>query len=288
MRLHLAIKDVLVAAGRPLSPREIADEVNRSGLYIRGDAKPLPSGQVSARVYNHPDLFVKTPAGIWLTDHATTALPTADIGWSRNDAQAKTLPAPVFVPGTASVADVERSLLDPKRFQSAAVIDEQVPDQFGLYAIRVRDVAVLPETYRALAERRGSTLIYLGEATGQTLRNRFLHKELRGRGHGTFFRSIGAVVGFRPPIGSLIGKGNQRNYRFSPTDNAAIVKWINGNLEVSWAAFDDSVHTAEVALIRKHTPLLNLRDNPRALPELSALRALCCQIATTAASSSVL
>ncbi len=60
-------------------------------------------------------------------------------------------------------------------------------------------------------------------------------------------------------------------------------EWINTNLEVSWFAFDEGVHNAEVVLIQKHTPLLNLRDNPGALPQLSALRTLCCQIAVTPA-----
>jgi hypothetical protein len=81
-----------------------------------------------------------------------------------------------------------------------------------------------------------------------------------------------------------VGKANQRNFRFSPTDTVAIVNWINDNLEVSWVAFDEGVHDAEVALIRRHGPLLNLRGNPRALRELSALRAHRCAIAQGVAS----
>ena len=117
-------------------------------------------------------------------------------------------------------------MLDPAHFQSAALIDDQVPDRFGLYAIRTRDLAALPDPYRAIAEERCSDLIYLGEATGQTLRRRFFRNELRGHGHGTFFRSLGAVLGYRPPAGSLLGKANQRN------------------LDVSWVAFDEGVHNA--------------------------------------------
>ena len=91
------------------------------------------------------------------------------------------------------------------------------------------------------------------------------------------------MLGYSPPAGSLLGKANPRNYRFSPVDTAAIVTWINTNLEVSWVTFDEGVHSAEVALIQKHTPLLNLRDNPDALQELSALRTRSCQIALTPA-----
>ena len=31
---------------------ELADEINRRNLYIRGDGKPLPSNQVHARIGN--------------------------------------------------------------------------------------------------------------------------------------------------------------------------------------------------------------------------------------------
>ena len=74
-----------------------------------------------------------------------------------------------------------------------------------------------------------------------------------------------------------------RGHRERSSPVTLIVEWINANLDVSWVAFDEGVHNAEVALIQKHKPLLNLRDNPGALLELSALRALCCQIAVTPA-----
>lgn len=277
MTLHLAIQEVLTHAERPLTPRQIADEVNRRGLYTRDDGTPVPPAQVSARVRKYPSLFTATADGIWLSNQVVP------VGIVRTESPAKrnTSPPqrPVFAPSGVDSDAVEAALTDAAHFRSARGIDKDVPDLFGLYAIRVRDTALLPEPYRSIAEKRRSNLIYLGEATGQTLRSRFLRNEIRGRGHGTFFRSIGAVLGYRPPAGSLVGKSNQRNFRFSPADTAAIAEWINTNLELSCVASDVGVHAAEVELIRKHTPLLNLRDNPAALPELSALRALCCQIA---------
>jgi hypothetical protein len=36
---------------------------------------------------------------------------------------------------------VEDVMLDLAHFQSAGLIDDQVPDRFGLYAIRTRDLA---------------------------------------------------------------------------------------------------------------------------------------------------
>lgn len=278
MTLHVAIEEVLTRAGRPLTPRQIADELNRRGLYMRGDGAPLPPGQVSARVRKYPALFAASGDGIWLVART----PPVDVDVAAKGTPAKKLPHfPAFAPSSDQTGEVEAALLDPARFRSARDIDDEVPDRFGLYAIRVRSIDRLPAPYRTIAQKRGSDLIYLGEATGQTLRARFLRNEIRARGHGTFFRSIGAVLGYRPPVGSLLGKGNQRNLRFSPADIAAVVEWINENLVVSWVAFDDGVQMAEVTLIRSHTPLLNLRDNPEALPELSKLRALCVEIATS-------
>jgi hypothetical protein len=107
-----------------------------------------------------------------------------------------------------------------------------------------------------------------------------LRNELRGRGHGTFFRSIGAVLGFRPPAGSLADKTNKQNYSFAKPDRDAIVEWINANLEVSWIQLPvPELRAVEKALIFKHSPLLNLDGNPLALTRLDELRVLCRQIA---------
>lgn len=171
-------------------------------------------------------------------------------------------------------------LLAEHSFNSAGTIDAAVPNEFGVYAIRLRVGSTLPEPFESLLAPRDTRLIYIGQAEKQTLLKRLLGNELRARGNGTFIRSIGAVLGYRPPFGSLAGRARVQNYRFSSADRIAIVEWINASLEVSWAVLpQDEVHGTEVALIRKHTPLLNLQDNPRALPELSALRAECRAIA---------
>lgn len=171
-------------------------------------------------------------------------------------------------------------LLDDGSFRSAGEVGPLVPNEFGVYAIRLRAGATLAEPFFSVRDGRDTRLIYIGQAEKQTLRKRLLGNELRARGNGTFFRSIGAVLGYRPPFGSLAGRARMQNYRFAATDRNAIVNWIDMNLEVSWAVLPQSeVHEAEVALIREHTPLLNLQHNPRALPELALLRAECRDIA---------
>ncbi|MCI9857226.1 GIY-YIG nuclease family protein [Microbacterium proteolyticum] len=174
----------------------------------------------------------------------------------------------------------ERASLLDGSYQSAGEIDAIVPDSFGVYAIRLVAGSTLPGPFEALLTERGSRLIYIGQAEKQTLLKRLLGNELRARGNGTFIRSVGAVLGYRPPFGSLAGRARTQNYRFGSADRVAIVEWINSNLEVNWTVLPQSeVHEVEVALIREHTPLLNLQDNPRALPELALLRAECRAIA---------
>lgn len=272
--LHIAIAEVLESSGRAMSPAEIAEHINRRGLYSRRDGSPLPANQVSARIRRYPALFSPTPAGIQLRNSHAPAVEASPIPPSTED----TAPARRALTNPNPIAS---RLLARDAFRSASDVDGEVPDLPGLYAIRIKDASYLPSPYGEAAVARGTDLLYLGQATRRTLRRRFVDNELRGKGHGTFFRSIGAVLGYRPPVGSLIGKANPRNYRFSLADTDEIIDWINRHLEVSWVALDvDDIHQSEVALIRAHRPLLNLRDNPAAIPELSALRRACAVIAT--------
>lgn len=60
LKLHEAIEIVLKESGRLMSCREIADEVNRRGLYHRKkDDNPVPPRQISLRVKNYPLLLEK-------------------------------------------------------------------------------------------------------------------------------------------------------------------------------------------------------------------------------------
>lgn len=59
MTLHDAMMQVLKEGGRSMTVKEIADAINKKGLYQRGDGTPLPSSQISARANNYPALFCK-------------------------------------------------------------------------------------------------------------------------------------------------------------------------------------------------------------------------------------
>ena len=65
MTLHEAIA-VVLEGGRRMSSAEIACAIDHRGLYTRGDGRPLPPSQVSARVANHPELFARDELSIRL------------------------------------------------------------------------------------------------------------------------------------------------------------------------------------------------------------------------------
>lgn len=179
---------------------------------------------------------------------------------------------------SADTSQLEKMLMNDKSFKSAGSIDNLVPHNSGLYCIHISDINKLPKPFNTFLADRQHNIIYIGIAT-ESLNRRFLNQELRANGHGTFFRSIGAVLGHRPPKGSLTTKANKRNYKFSTTDEQKIIKWINDNLQVNWIDFSGDFGSLETGLITKYRPLINLAKNPSALQLLSDLRKECVQIA---------
>jgi hypothetical protein len=173
---------------------------------------------------------------------------------------------------------IEQRLLGDSAFSTIDVLEGSVPDRPGLYAIKVLDAAALPEPFRPLATGGTRGILYLGKATG-SLRSRILDEELRAKGHGTFFRSIGAILGYRPAAGSLAGRANQFNYVFSSEDRSAIRDWLAQNVVVSTCPVDGELARLEAELIRKHTPLLNIEHNPLRHPEVIRARDECRRIA---------
>jgi len=162
----------------------------------------------------------------------------------------------------------------------AAEAPVRVPTQPGYYAIFVDDPEHLPSPYGDLLQQRATELIYIGMAT-ISLRERLVEQDLRHRRHSTFFRGIGAILEFRPPSGSLVGKANQNNYRFSGSDTAAIVDWIDAHLSVNWTEADPALKATESSLIHARRPILNTTHNPDPVPQLATLRDECRRIART-------
>ena len=169
-------------------------------------------------------------------------------------------------------------LLNEKNFKAINDCESDIPDVPGLYCVRIKDPIALDTVFANVLAERNHTIIYIGIAS-KSLKKRFLNQELRAKGHGTFFRSLGAVLGYVPESGSLIGKSNQNNYKFSSKSEQDIIKWIDENLLINWGIVSEDLNVIEDKLIKKHLPLLNIAGNPGALNKVRVLRNKCKEIA---------
>ncbi len=272
MTLHEAIEQLLRERGRPMTTNEIAMELNKNKWYQKKDGSKITAFQVHGRTKNYPQLFRRDGSTVSLNDESETkevqikkknAKPEPDSSNTGNDFEL-----------------TETALMNESNFIGADIVNGIILSDPGLYSIRIKEPKVLPAEFSGILHQRGHNIIYIGIAT-QNLNRRFLNQELRANGHGTFFRSIGAVLGYKPPKGSLKNKANKKNYKFSRDDESSIIDWINQNLIVNWIGFTGDFETIETILIRKYLPLLNLAKNPYPVKELQVLRAECVRIANS-------
>lgn len=271
MTLHEAIVSVLQAKGTSMTTQEIADELNRNGLYSKRDGSEISAFQIHGRTRNYGHLFHREGSTVSLRSKTGHDIPEKRINTiqpQRNLTKADHLTDDLAV----------KMLMNEKNCKPAGAIDRLVPDRPGLYCIRVDKAESLPEPFAKHLKDRNHNIIYIGIAT-QSLYTRFLNQELRANGHGTFFRGIGAVLGYRPLKGSLVNKKNKNNYKFSAADEKMIIQWINTHLLVNWVEFSGDFEATETMLVEKHLPLLNTSKNPAKLAELAELRKACRDIA---------
>lgn len=161
----------------------------------------------------------------------------------------------------------------------ANLASEEVSRSPGVYAIFVDTPDSLPKPFAALLRATGNRLLYVG-CSDVSIHQRLVKQDLQQGSPSTFYRGIGAILGFRPPAGSLRGKSNQNNYRFSAPDAAKINAWINKHLSVRWKEMSvDELRVTEPAAIAELRPLLNTTHNPACCQELADLREECREIA---------
>jgi hypothetical protein len=172
---------------------------------------------------------------------------------------------------------IEHSLIAEGNFKPYSDLDAKILDSPGFYCLRLKPNSSLPKKYQYILDKRKLKYIYIGKAEGQRLRDR-LAQEIEHKSPGTFFRSIGCVLGYFPMAGHLKGHVNQDNYKFSPSDTTKIVNWLKSNIELSivqnTVSFD-----IEKELIERYCPLLNDTHNPLKLQELKDDKAICRKIA---------
>lgn len=266
MTLHKAIEKLLRQKGRSLTTYEIAEELNRNKWYTKKDGSLITDFQIHGRTRNYSHLFKR--------DGSMVALINQPIIKSERKSTGKK-PVTITSPNIEiSEKSVEKKLMKAKRFKEAGTIDSIIPAFPGLYCIRINNPTQLPIPFSTELKLRKHNIIYIGKAS-QSLKRRMLNQELRARGHGTFFRSVGAVLRYKPPKGSLVHKKNKSNYKFHPEDEQKIINWINKYLLISWVEFNGNIQEIESQLILKYRPLLNIDGNPEALEELRLLRAKC-------------
>jgi hypothetical protein len=272
MFLHEAIIKLLEQFGRPMTTTEIANELNTNKWYQKKDGSLITSFQIHGRTKNYPQYFMRTGSMVSLHCQSIHTVEKPRV-ISRSNAKELS----VNSTSTADTEQLARILMDEKNFKSALKIDNIVPNSPGLYCVRIKEISKLPKYFAEHLADRKHNIIYIGIAS-QSLNDR-LNQELRAKGHGTFFRSIGAVLGFRPPKGSLVTKANKRNYKFSAPDEEKIIAWINDNLTVNWIGHSRDLESIESELITEYRPLINIDKNPFKLQLLLDLRAECVRIA---------
>lgn len=173
--------------------------------------------------------------------------------------------------------DISERLVSNNNFKCILQLDNIMLDKKGFYCIRLKENSKLPNRYQSILEVRKYKFIYIGKAE-KTLRQR-LGQELEHKSAGTFFRSIGCVLGYSPMKGHLIGKANQNNFKFSIEDTSKIISWLKENVEVSIVEYEGNFELKEGELINKFIPLLNIDKNPSKLQELIDDRKRCKNIA---------
>lgn len=274
MTLHEAIDKLLKDFGRPMTTKEIADELNQNKWYQKRNKSPIDPFHIHGRTRNYPQIFDREGSTVFLLNQQKNRPAANPIHKTRTAER----PRKTIIPSCADMGKLEKILMDENLFKSAASVDNLVPHSPGLYCVRTRNTTCLPTPFDKELLDRKHNIIYIGIAS-KNLNRRLLNQELRANGHGTFFRSIGALLGFLPQKGSLTNKKNKKNYKFSVQDELKIIKWINDNLKVNWVVHPDNFVTIELTLIQKYRPLLNLAKNPSALRVLSDMRAECVRVA---------
>lgn len=267
MTLHEVIEKVLKEYGQPQTTQELADKLNKLGWYTKKEGSEITAFQIHGRTRNYADLFKRDGTKVYL------------LGGSRKPRKAwSDKPKTISSQLTGNPDLQEKVLLNAKNFKSFARLESDIPSVPGVYAILIDKPSALPKPFSSILKERGTDLIYIGQAS-QSLRTRLYEQELLAMGHGTFFRSLGAALGYTPPIGSLIHMGNKYNYKFAAPDEQKIIGWIKQHLRFNWIDGLDDIDSLEKGLIRKHQPIINIKHNPAPVPELLALRKNCQDIA---------
>lgn len=268
MTLHEAIQQALLKTGKAITASEIAEVLNANSWYSKRDGSDIKSSQVGASVKSNIHLFSNTNGLIGLKS-------TEGIIAKKSTPKQKQISVNNIGLDPKLLMKV---LINEKNFKSIDECEQDIPEAPGLYAVRIKDIKTLDAVFSNVLSERNHTIMYIGSAS-KNLRKCFFEEELRALGHGTFFRTMGAILGYLPEHGSLIGMSNQKNYKFSPENEQEIIQWIEDHLIFNWIATDTDLKDLESKLIKEHMPLLNIAGNPGVINNVRMLRNKCKKVA---------
>lgn len=178
---------------------------------------------------------------------------------------------------TVKMQNIEKALIQGK-FLSVNELQngKKIPNLPGLYCIKLKPGIVLPEKFGKVIE---DGIIYIGIAS-TSLYQRLWEQELNHKSAATFFRSIGAMLGYLPLKGSLVAKRNKRNYKFNEEDTEKIKNWMKLSLLINFVSVVNSkseIKEIEKSLIKEFSPLVNIEHNDNKSHALIEARAKCVQ-----------
>jgi hypothetical protein len=171
---------------------------------------------------------------------------------------------------------IERALIESKRIAHPITnLNIDVKRGGGYYSIWLSDIKKLNnEDFSLELKQRNSNLLYIGIAT-KSLYKRLYEQELQHLSPATFFRSIGAVLGYSPEKGSLFNRKGC-NYKFNPKHTKNIILWIDQNIEISFVYSTNELNIeTEKDLIKRYAPILNWKHNPNKFQPLKKLKDEC-------------
>ena len=170
--------------------------------------------------------------------------------------------------------NVEQDLIFGSFIPVHSLLDENtIPDKPGIYCIKLCNGIQFSKEFGKIRE---DGIIYIGQAS-KSLKKRLWEEELNHMCAATFFRSIGAMLGFLPPKGSLANK-QTNNFKFSEEDTASICKWMQESLLVNFVVLNPmnvEIDKIEISLIEKYSPIVNIKHNKIPNAVLQAKRNKC-------------
>ncbi len=250
----------------------LKDRNERSGNYLR---KILRSKQI-------PHAY-QDGSGKWHIPHSSKGSANTKSIAAKNK-PTDSVKKVVCATSDTRAANVDE-LMDEKHFRRVKDLSESdIPISSGLYVIMIDDVDVLPNEVSSELKDRNHNILYIGQASTQSsIRKRLWDEELHLKNNATFFRSMGALLGYRPERGSLKenqnGERKSRNYKFGKYDKEQIIHWLEEHILVNYVECNIGIDDMEAFLIRKYKPVINISKNPFKLAYIQNLRDECVAIA---------